>query len=201
MSGPGSLWLASGSPRRRALLAEAGIVAEVRAPDIDDGMLRPGRVRPMHWVAALAYLKARRVADALHAAGDRGLVLGADTVCVVDGRILGQPADAETATSMLRSMRDRDHETWTGVCLLRLERRSRLLFADRAVVRLGAIDDDEVDRYVRSRGWVGKAGGYNLAERLEAGWPLECRGDPTSVMGLPMERLQRWLDRAGRPSP
>jgi septum formation protein len=56
-------------------------------------------------------------------------------------------------------------------------------------VTWGDVDDDAIDEYVASGQWRGKAGGYNLEERLEAGWPIECEGDPTTVMGLPMRRL------------
>jgi septum formation protein len=193
MSDARCLWLASASPRRRQLLEEAGVAMRVLAPDIDDGVLRPGPVPPAQWVAALAYLKARRVADLLRTRGAGGTVLAADTVCVVCGAIVGQPADADAARLMIRALRGREHETFTGVCLLALQPSPRTLFADRAVVRVGPLSDTQIDRYVESEEWIGKAGGYNLAERLDAGWPMEFRGDPTSVMGLPMRRLRPLL--------
>jgi len=73
----------------------------------------------------------------------------------------------------------------------------RWLVADRAVVRVGPISDEQIEAYVASGEWRGKAGAYNLSERIEAGWPIECLGDPTTVMGLPMRRLPEWLKRAG----
>ena len=59
------------------------------------------------------------------------------------------------------------------------------------------LDDGEIERYVSAGGWRGKAGGYNLAERLAAGWPIRCEGDPTSVMGLPMARVAPLLRELG----
>ncbi len=191
----GPLWLASRSPRRRQLLESARLNFRVRRPEIDDGRLRCDRVPPEHWVVGMALLKAANVADLLarREPGATGIVLGADTVCVHRGRVLGQPTDADHARAMLRELRDADHEVLTGVCLIDLSGGDRSVFFDRAMVRVGHLGDDEIDRYVESGSWRGKAGGYNLAERLEAGWPLRCDGDPATVMGLPMRRLLRWF--------
>jgi septum formation protein len=201
-----TLWLASRSPRRISLLEQAGVAVSVRAPDIDDGRLRHGEVPPEWWVMSLAYLKARRVADALRVeasrltSADRALVLGADTVCAVGRSVLGQPRDAADARRMLRLMREREHRTLTGVCLLPLNRSDwRLIVFDAAIVRLGELSDHQIETYLASEEWRGKAGAYNLSERIAAGWPISCIGDPTTVMGLPMQRLQEWLGRAMRP--
>lgn len=190
------LWLASRSPRRRQLLAEAGVPVTVRPAEIDDGALTPGPVSVACWVAALAYLKGRWVTDALGQTGERrGTVLAADTVCVQDGCILGQPSSAADARRMLHAMRDQTHETLTGLCLISLVDRRRWLLVDRAIVRFGRVSDEEIEAYVGSGEWRGKAGAYNLQDRVQAGWPIECRGDPATVMGLPMCRLRPWLTR------
>lgn len=191
------LFLASTSPRRKKMLKEAGIDVRVVPPDVDDGRLAPGGADPEEWVMALAYLKARRVVEMLHEKSERvGTVLGADTVCVHMGRVLGQPRDAEHAQRMLTEMRGRTHFTLTGVCLIDLATNKRRMFADRTEVRIGAIGDEELERYIASGEWRGKAGGYNLADRVAAGWPIEVTGDPTTVMGLPMARLAPVLPRA-----
>jgi septum formation protein len=188
------------------MLLDAGLDVRVRPPDIDDGLVRPAiasaHFSPARWVMALAYLKARRVADDLRGAADRfalwhceapssvkGTVLGADTVCVVDGNILGQPRDASHALAMLNSMRNRTHQTITGVCLITLPSGSRVLFADETHVHVGRLTDRQISAYVTSGEWKGKAGGYNLTERQAAGWLIETEGDPGTVMGLPMRRL------------
>jgi septum formation protein len=189
------LWLASRSERRRRLLDAAGVPVRIRPAGVDDGRLRPGRAPAPHWVMSLAYFKARWVADALAADpdGPDGTVLGADTVCVHGGVILGQPAGDDDARGMLRALRASTHVTMTGVCFITCDDRRRWLLVDRAVVRFGALDDDEIDRYVAAGAWKGKAGGYNLQERVDAGWPIVCEGDPATVMGLPMRRLEPWL--------
>ncbi|MCP3902578.1 MAG: Maf-like protein [Planctomycetes bacterium] len=188
------LWLASRSQRRRHLLEAAGVPFHALPARIDDGTLRSGPVRPEYWVAALAYLKARWVVDALtESTGGAGTVLGADTLCVHEGRILGQPGAAASARDMLVHLRDATHVTMTGVCLISLADGRRWLGVDRARVRIGHVGDDELDAYVTSGQWRGKAGAYNLADRIDAGWPIDCEGDPATVMGLPMRRLEPWF--------
>lgn len=189
------LHLASRSPRRRELLREAGLVHSAEHPGIEDSTLEPGAVTPEQWVAALAFLKASAGLEDLQRRGERTppLVLGADTACVKDGKLFGTPTTRDEARAMLRSLREGDHEVVTGVALLDPARRRRTMLVDRAKVRLGALTNDAIDRYVESGAWEGKAGGYNLRERLEAGWPLAYEGDHTTIMGLPMRKLARVL--------
>jgi len=197
VTGPGAIWLASASPRRRQILAEAGYDVLVRPSDLDDATMKRGGVPVEAWVMALAFFKARRVADAIRRQQPNaaGIVLGADTLCACDGRILGQPRDAADAQRMLRLLRERAHRTITGVALIDVRCGRRMLAADSATVRVGRLGDEPIEAYVRSGDWRGKAGAYNLSERIEAGWPIDCDGDPATVMGLPMRRLPAWLDR------
>jgi septum formation protein len=197
------LWLASRSPRRKLMLEQAGFDVRVRPADFDDAMLKPGCCSPYEWVTALAMLKAWRVADLVRGSGDQlalwcepwssygiaGSVLGADTMCVKDGATLGQPRDAADARRMLHALRNAEHETITGVCLISLANGRRFAFCDRATVRVGALTDSQIEDYIASEGWRGKAGAYNLSERIDAGWPIECVGDPATVMGLPMKAI------------
>src|SRR5262249_26114739 len=117
LSGP--IWLASASPRRKLMLEEAGIDVWVQPPDVDDSRLRRGCVTPEQWVVALAFFKARRLADQLRGLTSMyavwweparfakpGLVIGADTVCVAGDCIMGQPRDAAHAREMLRTLRN-----------------------------------------------------------------------------------------------
>jgi septum formation protein len=189
--------LASRSPRRRELLAGAGIEHDADHPGVDDGQLTPGPVSPEAWVMALAYLKAcTAVREARRTGRDRGpLVLGADTVVVHRGRVIGQPRDEADARDMLLAMRDDEHDVVTGVALVDARTGRRDLFVDRARVLVGHLADDEIERYLATGAWRGKAGGYNLSERVAAGWPVACEGDPGTVMGLPIRRLVPRLER------
>lgn len=198
-SGAGRLILASRSPRRKLLLEQMGLDFEVLDSRVDDGALRPGpATSARHWVAALAYLKAAAVARPFEGAGSLAgaTVLGADTVCALDGAVLGQPRDGEDAAAMIRSFEDREHEVLTGVAIVSPD--NRTLMTDVAVVRVGRIGPGAIGEYVSTGGWRGKAGGYNLSERLEAGWPIEVSGDPGTVMGLPVVRLGPLLARFRR---
>jgi septum formation protein len=179
------------------MLENAGVDVRVIVPDVDDARLRRGSVSPIAWVMALAYLKARRAYAMLGTTlSPQGTVLGADTVCVSsDGEILGQPRDVDDARRMLKTLRNAEHQTITGVCLLPRNRNERIMFCDAATVRVGELSDQQIEEYMASNDWRGKAGAYNFSERVEAGWPIECTGDPATVMGLPMRRLLRYLDQ------
>jgi septum formation protein len=194
------LILASQSARRRQLLSEAGLEHRAMHPGLDDAELEPGRVSPGQWVAALAYLKAAAGFLALQreTPGGSAMVLGADTACVKDGDLIGTPTSAGEAESMLRRLQDGRHDVVTGVALIVQDepfaRPRRLMFADASHVTVGHIGDDRIREYIRSEEWKGKAGGYNLLERIGAGWPITYVGDPTTVMGLPMRALLKHLD-------
>jgi septum formation protein len=186
------LILASQSPRRRLLLAEHGFDHHAHHPGLDDADLARGQVSPEQWVAALAYLKARAGADSLAERPARWTVIGADTVCVKDGELLGQPRDAADAERMLRRLENGQHEVVTGVAILSSDNgqtHDRALLVDRARVRVGTLGEPRIRAYVATGQWRGKAGAYNLSERLADGWPIALEGDPATVMGLPMRRL------------
>ncbi len=190
MNRPTPLWLASRSPRRKQMLEDAGFDVQIHPPDFDDGKLQRGNVTPREWVKALACLKARRVWNLLRTAGNKtGIVLGADTMCAMDDQTLGQPRDADDARRMLQLLRNAEHETITGVCLISLNSGRHSCFSDAAHVHVGAISETQIEQYIVSQEWRGKAGAYNLSERIAAGWPIQCVGDPTTVMGLPMKRI------------
>ncbi len=190
-----TLFLASKSPRRAELLRRHGFEFEPVSPGIDDALLVKGSVTPEQWVAALAHLKARGGAGLLGARALEGIVLGSDTVVVKHERVIGQPLDEEEARRIIESLQRGEHTVMTGVALL-FPRGRRLLFTDTAHVRVGDIGEQAIASYVASGDWRGKAGAYNLEERLAAGWPIEYQGDPGTIMGLPMRRLAPVLREA-----
>jgi len=211
VSGPGlPIVLASTSPRRRELLAQALGAAEGRAftvvdPRIEDGDLAmgcgprragkgsggAGGLPLRQWVASLAYLKAKAGAERWAKSGGSSdcIVIGADTLVDQDGEVLSKPLDAADAARMIRLVRNRSHEVLTGVALLHPATGARDVYTDRAVVTVGDIGDDEIVRYTGGDAWRGKSGAYNLQERLDAGWPLKAEGDPGCVTGLPTRSL------------
>ena len=119
-------------------------------------------------------------------------IIAADTVCAHEGRILGQPRDLEHARSMIASLEDAQHDVWTGLCVLH-PGHGRRIAVDRARVTLGRIDCADFESYLHSGQWQGKAGGYNLLDRVDARWPLEWTGEASTIMGLPMHLVQDML--------
>lgn len=183
--------LASRSPRRRELLNGAGIEHDAAHPGLDDGELAPGGVTPEAWVTALAYLKAKSALDS--GTVKAPIVIGADTVVVHNGQLIGQPRDEAHARWMLEELSHADHDVLTGVALVDALTGRRRLFVDRAHVRVGALTDTEIETYLATGEWHGKAGAYNLSERIAAGWPITFDGDPGTIMGLPITALKAEL--------
>lgn len=184
--------LASQSPRRRRLLEEYGIAHGAVASGVDDGVLVRGGVTPSEWVAALAYFKAASARERLSLPGvgaGEVVILGADTVVRKGDRIIGQPADAADAERIVRTLENGTHDVLTGVAFVDAATGRRDMWVDRATVRVGEIGDERIGAYLATGGWRGKAGAYNLSERLAEGWPIEYDGDPGTIMGLPMRRL------------
>jgi len=188
---PAALILASGSPRRAGILRSRGVEVQVVPPALDDADVPADTRDPCAHVMSLAWFKARLVLSQLPAADSapgRALprwLVAADTMCVHDGRVLGKPADEAQVRSMLRSFEGREHTVVTGICVVDRSSGARRIFFDSAEVHLGDLAPGHVDAYVASGEWKGKAGGYNFQERVNAGWPLRCDGDPETVMGLP----------------
>ena len=191
--------LTSRSPRRRQLLVQHAIDFLAEHPGVEDSILEPGTATPEGWVAALAYLKSRAGLEVFASnlrPGD--ILLGADTACVMGGRLFGTPRDADEARAIIRGFSGRVHDVVTGVTILDPFTMERRLLVDRATVRMGRLSDAQIDEYIAGGQWAGKAGAYNLEERVAAGWPIEVAGDPTTVVGLPMRLLLRELDRRAR---
>ena len=195
-----TLWLASTSPRRKQLLEDAGFSPTCVGSKLDDDLLRFNEPSALGICAARAWFKALGVHRSLcdqggDEPGDPGVLLAADTLCERDGHVLGKPADRTHAERMLRGLIGASHRTVTGVALLDRSSMSRSIWCDVADVHVGAIDEQMLDEYLDSGDWRGKSGGYNLVDRQDAGWPVVCDGDPSTVMGLPIRRLRPQIER------
>lgn len=174
------LTLASASPRRAALLREAGIAFDVAAPRVDE-TVSPG-VAPAEAALQLAVRKARAV--------DAPLVLAADTLIDLDGAILGKPTDAEDARRMLASLAGRAHAVVTGVALRRGAR--TLAATERTIVRFRAMAPGEIDAYVATGEPMDKAGAYAIQGGARA-FIERVEGPLDNVIGLPMGLVRRLL--------
>ena len=186
--------LASSSPRRRRLLRELGVVFSVRVPDVDERPL-PGELPGPH-VRRLALAKARAVSRELVPGGAARWVIGADTVVVLDGDILGKPRDAAHAAVMLARLSGRTHEVLTGVALVPACGGRARTAVVRTRVLMKPFDAQAIRRYVASGEPLDKAGAYAMQGR---GRHLiaHVSGSLTNVVGLPLERLEQLLAAAG----
>lgn len=179
--------LASGSPRRRELLDQLGLVFSVRAADIDESVLEGED--PVTYVARLSREKAAAVPV------DPGtLVIAADTTVDVDGAILGKPADAAEARAMLAAMSGRRHHVHTGVTL-RLDERA-VTEVTTTAVDVVAIDEATAAWYVATGEPFDKAGGYAIQG---AGGVLVAAvtGSVSNVVGLPLATVRSLATRLG----
>jgi septum formation protein len=193
MSAPQSprIILASASPRRRELLTALGVTFEVAPSHVDEAVDAATEARgPAHTAEVLALRKAREVA-----AGQPGVVVvGSDTVVVLDGQMLAKPADAAEARAMLSALRGRPHEVITGVAVV-LDGREAFDHG-RTVVHMRAYGDAEIEAFIATGSPFDKAGGYAIQD--EAFAPVErFEGCRCNVIGLPLGRLAALLATFG----
>jgi len=182
------LILASSSPRRCSLLREAGIVFETVAPPIHEPDEVDGKLPPAQQAQALAYFKARAVQQMR----DRVFVLGADTIVLsARGHILGKPADAAEARGMLQALSNTTHDVITGVALLGPDHQ-RIIASEVTHVTMRPVSPGEIDQYINSGEWEGKAGAYAIQETADR-FIANLDGSFSNVVGLPMELVTKML--------
>jgi len=182
--------LGSGSPRRKELLAQIGVVADdIRAPDIDETPHKAELPRP--YCARMAREKVAAVpADA------DDIVLCADTTVALGRRILGKPADRAEAEKFLRAMSGRRHKVITAVAV---KRSGRIWERDVvSTVRMKSLSEDELRAYLDTGDWDGKAGGYGIQGPAGVLIPW-ISGSFTGIVGLPLAETANLLRAAGYP--
>lgn len=181
------LILASRSPRRRDLLATAGYRFEVRPADesAESGSL--DGESPQELVARLARQKAADVARSVSS----GVVIGCDTVAECNGVVLGKPSDRRHARQMLSMLSGRKHRVVSGLCLWQKPDGEPLVRVDETTLRMDRLSDLQIDEYLDSGAWQGKAGAFGYQDQL--GWVRVIEGSESNVVGLPMELLADML--------
>lgn len=194
-----ALALASQSPRRAAFLRDAGYDFVVVASGFVDDPAPPQGREPLMLAIELASRKTKEaVLDALPANAQAWLILGADTIAAGDDNVLlGKPESKEQAATMIRGFINKTHRVITGVSLWLPESEQEEVFADVASVQFGEVTDQQLQTYLATDAWRGKAGGYNLAHVRELGWDVTVTGDEATVMGLPMQKLVTRLSAWG----
>jgi len=186
----GSFILASASPRRMELLAELGLSFNSVPSGVDES-LRQGET-PRKYVKRISLAKAAAVAEMYPDAW----VLGADTIVAIDNQILGKPDDERSAEKMIRLLRGRKHDVFTGFSLVRKTEAILEQGVVRSAVVFREVSDEEISWYVRSDEPYDKAGGYAVQGRGSL-FIREIRGSHSNVIGLPLSELFDTLKKIG----
>ncbi|MFA4991420.1 MAG: Maf family protein [Candidatus Omnitrophota bacterium] len=182
--------LASTSKRRREILASCGIRHRVVASRAKEDM-KISRI-PQRVAMINAELKAEKVAGRF----DTGYVIGADTVVLLDGDIIGKPRDARHAREMLRRMAGRTISVYTGLCVIDAKKRKKAMGHEKSIVRVKDIPKEDMERYFKLLGPYDKAGGFSI-EGAGSFIFDDIKGSYFNVLGLPMAKLKELFDKLG----
>ena len=178
--------LASASPRRKQLLAEAGYEFTVQPTDIDESAFPIDGVSPCEYARQLALAKAKSISDKF----PDSIVIGADTVVDFNGQIIGKPDDEKEAEQIVRKLFSGPHKVITAVAVVRLNDSTEIVENDATIVYPKKLSDEQIAGHIKGRTWRGKAGAYAIQETGDE-FIEKIDGSLTNVMGLPMELLQR----------
>jgi septum formation protein len=182
------LILASVSPRRAALMREYGYTFEVVEPPMHEPDHLTGETTPAQQAEALSYFKARSVATLI----EEGTILAGDTVVALEDRMFGKPLDRDDARTILSNLSGTTHRVITAVTLLDATTGRRLIRHDATAVTIKPMSDPQLEAYLDTGAWAGKAGAYGIQDRGDA-FIESIDGSFTNVVGLPMELLSRML--------
>ncbi len=183
-----SFVLASGSPRRRELLAQLGVDPIIWASDIAEN--NSSNERPESMAMSLALQKALEASSKFQ----NDIVLAADTIVVVDGRVMGKPKDNDEAYDMLKDLSGRSHEVITGFAIIDNSENTKVVEYEKTLVTFRTLDHERIMAYIDSGEVLDKAGAYGiqgkgalLVEKIE--------GCYFNVVGLPLSRLEANLNK------
>jgi len=183
------LILASTSPRRRQLLALGNWAFDVRAADIDESPL--AGEAPKEYVLRLAQAKALAIKDKVY---EENIIIGSDTTVVDGDSMLGKPVNQEEAERMLKQLRGRTHQVYTGIALYRVKDKSMLTDLSITDVPMRNYSDEEIKAYIKTGDPLDKAGAYAI-QHPDFNPVHSMQGCYASVMGLPLCHLLRTLQK------
>jgi septum formation protein len=189
-AGAGRLILASASPRRLELLRQAGYDPVVEPSHIDEESF-PRDMLPAELALRLAIEKAQVVAPRF----PDDVVLAADTVVAFGDQILGKPTDEQHARWMLSLLSGTTHVVVTGVAVIRQSASMQFSARVMSAVRMKSLTKPQIDRYIATNDWQGKAGGYGIQDADP--FVMRLSGCHTNIVGLPMTTTRRMLESAG----
>lgn len=182
------LILASGSPRRKQLLAEAGHTFEIIVPSDSAECGVCSGESPPELVARLAYQKGVDVATRV----GPSLIVACDTMAECQGQVLGKPRDEEHARSMLTLLSGREHRVYSGLCVWLVPECDPIVVVACTKLRMDKLTSSQLDEYLATNLWEGKAGAFGYQDGFD--WLHVTEGSESNVVGLPMELLAKTLD-------
>lgn len=194
-----SIILASSSPRRRQLLAQAGYKFTSVRPNINEPRTTVVRgesafltdaISPCEYAKRLALAKAKNIAER----HPDCLVIGADTIVDFNGQIIGKPRNAKEAEQITKKLFSRPHKVITAVAIVRLNDGIEVVESDSTTVYPKKLTNEQIAKHIKSGSWRDKAGAYAIREKDDE-FIERIEGSLTNVMGLPMELLKRLLKR------
>jgi septum formation protein len=180
------LILASGSPRRAEILRNAGFEFDAHATHADETRRPPETAA--NYVRRVSSAKAYSAAEKIRGKGGRAIVIGADTVVLASGKILGKPADVKEARRMLRLLQGKTHRVLTGLAILSLPDGAERHHVETTRVRFRKMSDTEIAGYVATGEPFGKAGAYAI-QGIGGRYVTQVEGCYFNVVGLPLARL------------
>lgn len=181
--------LASASPRRKELIKKIdGLTVEVLPSGVEE---KTNATDPIEYVIALASLKAEDVFEKT-----ASITLGADTVVVLDDKILGKPHTAAEAENMFRSLCGRTHRVITGICIVSKDK--KVTCAETSYVTFGEYNEPIISSYIESGAPFDKAGGYGIQDDELKAIVIDVNGDFDNVIGLPVKKVEELLKQFGR---
>ena len=183
--------LASSSPRRRELLLRLQTPFDIILPDVDESIIPPDG-SPETYCTALAELKANDISQHY----PNNLVIGSDTIVVLDDQIMGKPDDKAQAQNMLETLSGKTHHVYTGVCLKWAERNIHHLFAEITTVTFRELSEADINHYIKSCPPYDKAGSYGIQD-WSAVFVQEIKGCYDNVVGFPISRFYQELKKLG----
>ena len=183
--------LASSSPRRRELLLRLQTPFDIILPDVDESIIPPDG-SPETYCTALAELKANDISQHY----PNNLVIGSDTIVVLDDQIMGKPDDKAQAQNMLETLSGKTHHVYTGVCLKWAERNIHHLFAEITTVTFRELSEADINHYIESCPPYDKAGSYGIQD-WSAVFVKEIKGCYDNAVGFPISRFYEELKKLG----
>ena len=187
---PVPIILASASPRRKQLLAQAGYEFKIVSPGIDESAYLADSVSPRKYAERLALAKAKDVAVRFPDC----LVIGADTIVDFNGQIIGKPADDKDAEQIIKKLFSKPHKVISGIAIVRVADGTEVVESDTTTVFPKKMTAEQLAEHIKGQSWRDKAGAYAIQEEGDE-FVERIEGSLTNVMGLPMELLQRLLKR------